>query len=431
MVTRIDAHFGMILAALEDPDGDGDPSDSVAEDTLVLFMSDNGGPKGPSFTALDSNGGLQGHKGSIHEGGIRVPTLVSWPAALKNHPTLKAGSDHDRVVDVSDWLPTFCELAGADAPVGLDGVSLAPLLSGKGTQRPREFLIHEAGKSASIIRKNWKLVRDDRRTALFDLEKDPAESGDLAGANPDLVGELDTLLTGEKVDEPKGFANTYHHWRGPEGGDLAAAAHWSDYLYENEGIRYLEDEGPPRDSWTARLTAGLAVARQPLTFLGLEIGGGDAPAGITVRSGSVITGRNEIRISAGGRVELNDGEVSSLRWVDIKEGGTLTGTGAIRATVYNRGTLTTRLIRIEGDYVGSPEGRLILDRGGRITIRGRADLAGRLELRGEPDLDRPILAAAEIVGGFSNPGQRVSAPSGRSFLITRAGNTIWLRSAAP
>ncbi len=105
MVTRIDAHFGNILAALEDPNGDGDNSDSVAENTLVIFQSDNGGPQHPARNELDANGGLRGSKGSIFEGGIRIPTLMRWPAKITAHSTLKAGTSSSRIIDVTDLLP--------------------------------------------------------------------------------------------------------------------------------------------------------------------------------------------------------------------------------------------------------------------------------------------------------------------------------------
>ena len=181
MVTRIDAHFGNILDALDDPNGDGDLSDSVKDNTLVIFMSDNGGPGGKNNSELDANGGLRGNKGSIYEGGIRVPTVMRWPAKITANSKLMAGSSSDLVIDVSDLMPTFCELAGQEIPVGLDGVSLAPVLTGDGERRAREFLIHEAGKSQSIIRGNHKLVRKGKTLALYDLEKDRAEENDIAG----------------------------------------------------------------------------------------------------------------------------------------------------------------------------------------------------------------------------------------------------------
>ncbi|MEO0447168.1 MAG: sulfatase-like hydrolase/transferase [Verrucomicrobiota bacterium] len=250
MVTRIDAHFGHLLAALEDPNHDGDPSDSVAKNTLVIFMSDNGGPKGPSREEMDANGGLRENKGNIYEGGIRVPTIMSWPNHITSSSKLKAGTSTDHLIDVSDLLPTFCELAGTTTPLGLDGVSLAPLLSGIGKQRHRPFLIHEAGRDASIIRGNHKLVRTKKELELYDLVSDHGEQTNIAADHPDLVDELEALLLGERVDEPHGFANTYHHWTGTSGAITSEAANWSDYVYENAGITYTTDDGAPQLSWT-------------------------------------------------------------------------------------------------------------------------------------------------------------------------------------
>ncbi|MHC4249821.1 MAG: sulfatase-like hydrolase/transferase, partial [Planctomycetota bacterium] len=267
MVTRIDAHFGNILAALEDPNGDGNRSDSVADKTLVVFQSDNGGPGGSSCKEYDANGGLRGNKGSIYEGGIRVPTIMRLPSAFADKSRLKAGTNSDMVIDVSDLLPTFCELAGRAPPVGVDGVSLAPTLTGTGRQRKREYLIHEAGSNASIIRGRYKLVmnrgggggrkkagRGKKRkksgetaassgVTLYDLVDDHGEAKNIAAKNPELAAELKSLLLAEHVTQAPGFANTYHHWTGRDGADIAEAGNWSDYVYKNAGQTYTTDDG--------------------------------------------------------------------------------------------------------------------------------------------------------------------------------------------
>lgn len=97
------------------------------------------------------------------------------------------------MIDVSDLLPTFCELAGAVAPLGLDGVSIAPTLSGTGHQRTREFLIHEAGGGASIIRGNYKLILGKKASGLYDLQADHAEENNIAADHPELVKELSKI----------------------------------------------------------------------------------------------------------------------------------------------------------------------------------------------------------------------------------------------
>ena len=124
MVTRIDAHIGNILAVLEDPNGDGDTSDSIADNTLVIFQSDNGGPNDSADDSdqYNSNGGLRGYKTTAREGGIRVPLVMRWPGGITQ---ASVGTNSQKVVDVTDLLPTFCELAGVEIPNGLDGVSIA------------------------------------------------------------------------------------------------------------------------------------------------------------------------------------------------------------------------------------------------------------------------------------------------------------------
>ena len=328
MVTRIDAHFGNILAALEDPNGDGDTSDSVADQTLVIFQSDNGGPEHAARVEFGANGGLRGVKTEIYEGGIRVPTIMRWPG-------LDAGTSTDRLVDVTDLLPTFCELAGVATPLGLDGVSIAPLLLGTGEPRKRNFLIHEAGRYQSIIQGPYKLIRDDQgNLELYDLTADRSETTDIAAKHPARVAQLEKLLLGERVAEPRGFANTYHHWIGEDGASLSAADNWSDYEYANAGITYQTDTGAPQLSWTAHLhnpgsTPNTVRVDQNLEFLALAIGG-TAEQQILIEANIKLTGRNEIRLAKNARVNLEGGKLSSLRWVDVGKGAILAGHGTHR-----------------------------------------------------------------------------------------------------
>lgn len=361
MVTRIDSHFGNILAALEDPNGDGDMSDSVADNTLVIFQSDNGGPGGANNTVYNANGGLRGNKGSIHEGGIRVPLIMRWPKHIK------AGSRSDQVVDVTDLLPTFCELAGVKVPLGIDGLSIAPTLTGKGSQRQREFIIHEAGNGQSIIHGKDKLVRSASgrkkkagplKFTLYDLESDHGEKNDLAAANPKLVKELKTLLLGERVDEPRGFANTYHHWTGEDGALTSDAGNWSDYQYANAGVIYTTDNGAPQLSWVAEIensgrSVAVAKADADLEFLGLEISGSSTGAEQVLNLGSRVnlTGRNEIRLSKGGHLKVDGGTVSTLRSLDLAAGATLSGYGKVVGDVDNKGTIVFdgRPLEVDGE----------------------------------------------------------------------------------
>lgn len=417
-----------------DPNNDGDTSDSVADKTLVIFQSDNGGPGGPNNTVFNANGGLRGTKGKIQEGGIRVPLVMRWPAKIGASSKLTAGTNCDTVVDVTDLLPTFCELAGAPIPLGIDGVSLAPTLLGVDQQRHREFIIHEASNGQSIIRGNHKLVRTrdrKKKTAssleLYDLQADHAEEHNLAQAQPEVVKELEALLLGERVTEPKGFANTYHHWIGKDGAPASDAGNWSDYAYANEGVTYLSDDGAPRLSWTALLEnsgriPNSAHADRDLEFLGLEIRGSSETAtqSLALAPKINLTGRNEIRLGAHGSLVVANGTVSSLRWIDVQAGGQLKGAGTIDAILNNNGTIAVSAngsLQVNNDYHEAAQAVLKIPLNtkgpGQLRISGQATLGGLLGIatpKGfSPKLDTTytILTAQQIVGTFRNPGNQV------------------------
>ena len=373
MVTRMDAHVGNILAALEDPNQDGDPSDSVLEDTLIIFSSDNGGQGGTPLSFFNANGSLRGAKGTVYEGGIRVPTILKWQG------TLPAGATSTRIVDVTDLLPTFAELAGVPAPVGTDGVSLAPSLTGEGVQRAREFLIHEDGGNWSIIRGRYKLTRQSGGLELYDLESDPGEATNLASTLPTLRDELHALALGERVQEDNLFANTHHVWTGPDQGATSDPDHWSDTPSPQSGggyrrtPRFLEcDHGPDRPHLLDRRRrcryqhAGIRADRPFVNARQILDLGAHA-----------LTGRNEIRLSPYATVRLNGGTLSSLRWVDLQENATIAGAGAIEADLYHAGALhilpssATTVpgpdIVLPGPDITIPDGANIIANGGYET----------------------------------------------------------------
>ncbi len=455
MVTRIDAHFGNILAALEDPNHDGDKSDSIADNTLVIFQSDNGGPAGKNNVQLDANGGLSGHKGKIQEGGIRVPLVMRWPAKIRADTALQAGANCDKIVDVTDLLPTFCQLAGVPAPLGIDGVSMAPMLLGSGHQRHRDFIIHEAGNGQSIIRGNYKLVRSKNSPLkLYDLAADHAEADDIAANHPQLVNELESLLLGERVTEPKGFANTYHRWTAKDGAVTSDPDNWSDYRYANAGITYMSDDGVPQLSWIARIqnsSSKPSTARgdADLEFLGLEIAGN---AGKQARQSLVLgpeinlVGRNEIRVAAQGTLTLDRGTVSSLRWIDIHAGGTLNGQGSVNAIIYNNGSVAVSgggqpTLSVIGDYHQSADAVLAVTITGNnkpaLQVSGEARLAGELAIKlakgfqPSPGETYPVLTAGRITGSFANPQGEVVGTDGSRYTIHYAASAVTLTLRQP
>ncbi|MCA9257592.1 MAG: sulfatase-like hydrolase/transferase [Planctomycetales bacterium] len=184
LVSWVDDQIALLRDTLEDPNDDGDTADSILNDTLILFTSDNGGWQ--SRHAWDRNietrhgrtVDIRGAKEGYYEGGLRTPMIAFWPGVVP------AGSTSDLPVAFYDYLPTFAELAGVDAPLGLDGVSFAPTLTGRGPQAQREGLYFEGyayrpnSRPTQVARiADWKMIRSpDGATELFDLASDPSET---------------------------------------------------------------------------------------------------------------------------------------------------------------------------------------------------------------------------------------------------------------
>jgi arylsulfatase A-like enzyme len=202
-VMHLDDSIGKILAALE--------KTGKTANTLVIFGSDNGAfptarnddPLYPADNyeagpAGGSNEPLRGIKGEVYEGGIHTPAVARWPGHL--HAGKFQGVAH-----ISDWMPTFCALAGYQPEKDLkwDGQNLWPQLTGAESPQPRTIYIAGPGFRASALRDgDWKLVvsrsgpakKTADKTELFNLASDPNEATDLAGQMPDVVGRLRAKL---------------------------------------------------------------------------------------------------------------------------------------------------------------------------------------------------------------------------------------------
>lgn len=178
MVRNIDDNVGRILAKLEEL--------GIADDTIVVFFTDNG-PQTDRY-----NGGMRGRKGSVHEGGIRVPCFISWPGRWKEARTIPHIAAH------IDLLPTLAELSGSKVPqdLRLDGVSLVPLLDGRDPPwKDRRIFTHQAGRGkigpapGSVRTQRYRLVLE-KKVQLYDMVADPGEKKDIALAHPKIVREL-------------------------------------------------------------------------------------------------------------------------------------------------------------------------------------------------------------------------------------------------
>lgn len=177
MLSALDDNVGLVLAKLHEEKLDGD--------TLVFFISDNGGPP----TANTSNNHpFSGAKGSVWEGGIHIPFVLRWTGHVP------AGAVYDKPVISLDLSATAAAVAGAKLGDGkpIDGVDLLPYVTGKVTDAPHAQLHWRFGPQWAIRQGNYKLLKlADGQPQLFDLSNDLGEKQDLASAQPDLVKELE------------------------------------------------------------------------------------------------------------------------------------------------------------------------------------------------------------------------------------------------
>ena len=159
----------------------------LTNDTLFVFLSDNGGRR-----AVSDNRPLRGNKGWLHEGGIRVPFIVAMPGTLPENKT------YDKPVIALDLLPTAMALADVPLPKGLDGINLLPYLQGKntGTPHPNLYWRVSGGEGYAVRHNQWKLVRDIgmESAELYDLDNDPGENIDLSVEQPQVVQKLQQLV---------------------------------------------------------------------------------------------------------------------------------------------------------------------------------------------------------------------------------------------
>jgi arylsulfatase A-like enzyme len=179
MVANVDDNVGRLLARLDDL--------RLRDDTIVIFLSDNG-PAGDRY-----NAGMRGRKGSVHEGGGRVPFFVRWPARLQARRV-------DRIAAHIDVLPTLVDLLGLTARNSkpIDGRSLRPLLEGDTAGwADRMLFTHQARPDGppnvypgAVRTQQYRLVNEGKGWQLFDLEADPAQTADVAHGNPSVVQRL-------------------------------------------------------------------------------------------------------------------------------------------------------------------------------------------------------------------------------------------------
>lgn len=187
MITRMDRDVGRLMALVKEL--------GLDDNTLIFFASDNGAVfplSGTDPEFFQSNGILRGYKQDLYEGGIRTPLIARWPGRVK------AGATSHLIGAFWDMLPTFCELASAATPAGIDGLSIAPTLLGQSGQKLHEYLYweyHSQGKTQAVRFGDWKAVRNkvqkapDSTPELYNLAADPSEKTNVAAEHADLAAK--------------------------------------------------------------------------------------------------------------------------------------------------------------------------------------------------------------------------------------------------
>ena len=193
MITHLDASLGRIMELLQELE--------LEERTLVLFTSDNGATHlNPQVDVefFKSSGALRGLKGSVYEGGVRVPLIARWKGQVP------AGATSSHLSAFEDYMPTLAAVAGVELSTGTDGISFLPTLLGDPeAQEQHEYLFWDFpgyGGQIAVRRGRWKAVRRglkknaDAPLELYDLENDPGEGTDVAVDHPDIALEMARIM---------------------------------------------------------------------------------------------------------------------------------------------------------------------------------------------------------------------------------------------
>jgi len=192
MIESLDDGVGRIVDKVRDLE--------LEQETLILFTSDNGGIRkyAGGFNEISSNGPFRDGKGSVYEGGHRVPAIAYWPG------TIAPGTTTDETTMTMDLFPTYLSLAGADLPTDphFDGVDLRSVMF-EGTPLPERSLFWRLRKKKAVRKGAWKLCAQGNARELYNLSEDRSETEDLSSANPQVLKDLeaDLLQWEREVDQ--------------------------------------------------------------------------------------------------------------------------------------------------------------------------------------------------------------------------------------
>lgn len=196
MVHMLDRDVGRIMNELE---GLG-----IAENTLLIFSSDNGGHS-TVWDEFDTNGPLRGYKRDLYEGGVRVPFIARWPGEIPE------GKVSEEVIAFQDLFPTFAEMAGAEVSGVIDGISVLEALKGEEVQARRDFLYWDYGHcrrfyDQAVRLEDWKGIRlgkEKGKIQLYDLATDVGEETDVSTEHPDVVAKIESIMDNAVTPNPR------------------------------------------------------------------------------------------------------------------------------------------------------------------------------------------------------------------------------------
>ncbi len=425
MITRLDQHVGQIISALEDPNDDGDTSDSVMNETLLIFTSDNGAhwPQAsidynPNF--FNSNGGYAEYKASTREGGIRVPFFVRWDGVTQ------PGVDNDHVGTLADIMPTFASLVGEDAPIGIDGRSMLSLIKGEGpAERPDVFSWSRHQSFGGLVIQGWTVRLGDWKMVnleltgphLYNLAVDPFEQNDLVSSRADIVNALSLIGADEGYGrDPLGnrpdngalwtlntLFSQYKTWAPlPGSDDFSTATNWSGGT--QTGITDNPDaqnwNTGPADNWLATIENTSSAILQTVVgvnaqVLAMEIRSDQSLMTVRVNPGVELSARNGIRVATGGRLILDGGTLRTIREIDIRPGGALVGEGSI----LGQQQMIAAIPEFQGQGFFEPE----LVNAGVIKIDG-ATAAGLLTIDGQHEQTGTGVLSLDLFSSGGVPG---------------------------
>lgn len=197
MMLKIDRQIGELVAKLK--------AGGLEDNTIIFLCGDNGGqdyfsteqyPRGRFAPNVNPKTGVpfRGQKKDLYEGGLRVPMFVRWPGKIE------AGSTSDHLWYFPDVFPTLAELAAAEIPEQVDGLSILPTLLGQGEQKMHEALYWEFGHQTAVRINDWKAIRrggKDAKWQLYDLSKDISETTNIADKHPEIIKKVIAIVQRE------------------------------------------------------------------------------------------------------------------------------------------------------------------------------------------------------------------------------------------